>query len=119
MNIDRDKSHVGEFEQLADIVQTLLEIEIKEVEENQRVYVSPDVYGKSLYHLIDKKYDGIQIEQVDIDEKWGKRVNLSFDELPVVLATLLKWYGEKLQAQQAAQSSFANDGFKDLDDHPF
>src|SRR5438094_5243111 len=71
--------------------QKLLETNTKQVEED-RVYTSSSSYGSSLYHLIDKRYDGIQIEQIDTDEKWSKRVNFQSDELPAVLKTLLAWY---------------------------
>ncbi len=86
------------------VVQALLETKIQEVEEDQRVYISSGSYGNSRYHLLDKRYDGVQIEQVDTGEKWSKRINFSTDEIPVVLKTLLVWYlkGEKEKALIAA-----------------
>ena len=82
------------------------------MEYSTRVYTSSKTFGKSRYHLIDKKYDSVQIEQVNIDEKWGSRVILQSDELPALLKTLLMWYLE--DAEKAATSEL-----EDLSDNPF
>jgi hypothetical protein len=102
-----------------DALQALLKTETKQVEEGTRVYVSSKTYGDSRFHLLSKKYDGIQIEQTNIDDKWGSRVNLQSDELPAVLGTLLTWYleGERLRNEEAAPGD--DDGLGDLDEHPF
>jgi hypothetical protein len=101
-------------------VQALLATPTNEVEGNQRVYISSETYGRSRFHLIDKRYDGVQVEQVDIEEKWGKRVNFSSDEVPHVLKTLLTWYLEERQQTQERKAS-TDDALGDLDDdeHPF
>jgi hypothetical protein len=75
-------------------IEKLLETGINQVEAGERVYISSQLYGSSRYHLIDKKADGIQIEQVNVDEKWGSRVQFKGDELPKLLRTLLEWYLE-------------------------
>jgi hypothetical protein len=90
-------------------VRRLLETEVHEVEEGGRVYASSATYGISRYHLLDRRYDGVQIEQVDIDEKWSKRVNLWTDEIPMVLKTLLSWYLEDVQ-KEAAMGGSVDDG---------
>ncbi len=87
----------------------LEETSVNEVEKGQRVYTSSSTYGSSRYHLLEKVHHGIQIEQLDIDEKWSKRLNFCVDELPVVLKTLFTWYLEEMQKS----------GDDDLDDHPF
>jgi hypothetical protein len=62
----------------------------------------------------------IQIEQTNIEDKWGSRVNLQSDELPAVLATLLAWYLEGVRKQQETDAaSMADDALGDLDEHPF
>jgi hypothetical protein len=96
-------------------IQALLTTPVNEVEANQRVYISSETYGHSRFHLIDKRYDGVQVEQVDIEEKWGKRVNLSSDELPHVLKTLLTWYLDERKREQACKA-LTDDTLDDLDD---
>ena len=78
----------------------LLQTEVKEVEAGQRVYVSSQEYGKKRYHLLERVYDGVQIEQVETGEKWSKRVNFSTDEIPATLKTLLIWYLEDVWRQE-------------------
>jgi hypothetical protein len=98
-------------QQQFEVLQKLLEeTPLNEVEEGQRVYTSSSVYGSSRYHLLDKVHDGVQIEQMDIDEKWSKRINFCLDELPFVLKALLTWYLEAVQQQPINN---------DLDEHPF
>jgi hypothetical protein len=101
-----------------DIVSKLLDTQTKEVEPGTRVYLSSQAYGDSRYHMVNKKYDGVQIEQTVVDDKWGSRVNLSDDELPGLLKTLLLWYfeAERKQQEYNKQQSAA---LGDLDDHPF
>src|SRR6266567_3796641 len=88
-----------------DALEALLKTETKQVEEGTRVYVSSKTYGDSRFHLLSKKYDGIQIEQTNIDEKWGSRVNLQSDELPAVLGTLFIWYLEGVRQRSEADTS--------------
>jgi hypothetical protein len=97
-------------------IQVLLETKVSEVEEDQRVHTSSSTYGKSRSHLIEKRCDGIQREQVDADEKGSKRVTLYTDEISALLKTLLTWYLEDTQGEQARKQS-SND-LGDLD-HPF
>jgi hypothetical protein len=108
-----------------DALVKLLETPRKEVETGKRFYFSSATYGSGLYHLLDKKYDGVQIEQVDIDEKWNKRVNLYTDEIPGVLAALLTWHLEQVKEELAQEAKYKDgaflkdDGLGNLDDHPF
>ncbi len=81
-------------------IQALLETETKEVELGQRVYTSSSSYGSSRYHLIEKRYDGVQLEQIETDEKWSKRVNFYSDETAPLLKTLLVWHLEQIRQQQ-------------------
>ncbi len=103
-----------------DALQALLATETTQVEENRRVYVSSKTYGDSRFHLLSKKYDGIQIEQTNIDEKWGSRVNLQTDELPAVLNTLLIWYldGVRPRSDETAVD-LLEDELGDGDERPF
>ncbi len=94
-------------------LEALLATETTEVEANSRVYTSSKTYGDSRFHLISKRYDGIQIEQTNIDDKWGSRVQLQSDEIPATLKTLLTWY---LETKNPAQHP---EDLGDLDDHPF
>ncbi len=100
-------------------LQALLETETKEVEEGSRVYVSSKTYGDSRFHLLSKKYDGIQIEQTNVDEKWGSRVQLQNDELPAALKTMLIWYLEGMRQQNGLAVTPDDDALGDLDVHPF
>lgn len=109
-----EKENVMEQWQI-DALQKVLETQTKEVEAGQRVYTSSQTYGSSRYHLVEKRYDGVQIEQVDSEEKWNKRVNLYTDEIPVFLKTLLTWYLDDTQQRQQQQ----DDGLGDLDDQLF
>jgi hypothetical protein len=110
---------------LIDAIQGILGTSMIEVEEGQRVYSSSKNYGTSLYHLIDKRVDGIQIEQIDTDEKWSKRVILYDQEVLVLLKTLLIWHFEEVKERLDREAGKANDDFLnddslgDLDDHPF
>ncbi len=97
-------------------LQALLATETKEVEEGTRVYVSSKTYGESRFHLMSRKYDGVQMEQTNIDEKWGSRVNLQTDELPAALKTLLCWYLEDVKKEQERKQSSEND-LGDVDTH--
>jgi hypothetical protein len=94
-------------------LQALLETQVKQVEET-RVYTSSATYGNSRYHLIDKRYDGVQIEQINVDEKWGSRVLLQDDELPTVLKTLLTWYLDDVKEREHSRRELG-----DLEDYPF
>jgi hypothetical protein len=102
-------------------IQALLETEIKEVEAGSRVYTSSVTYGSSRYHLLDKFYDGIQVEQVDTGEKWSKRVSFASDEIPHVLKTLLTWYLTDAKQEQDRKQAVGDDddALGDLDAHPF
>ena len=102
-----------------DAIQAILEIPVSEVEEGSRVYLSSATYGNSRYHMIDKKYDSIQVEQVDIEEKWGKRVNIYTDEIPQLLKTLLVWHLSGVKSLQESTAKIGEDALGDLDDHPF
>ena len=108
-----------------DAINAILEIETKEVEEGgTRVYISSKTYGDSRFHLLSKKYDCVQIEQTNIEEKWGSRVQMQDDELPALLKTLLIWHLDEVrQANERAQSlkeyAVTDDSLGDLDDHPF
>jgi hypothetical protein len=87
-------------------VQRVLDTPATEMEPGQRAYISSSTYGTSRYHVVDKLYNGVQIEQIEVDEKWSKRVNLSADELPLVLKTLLTWYlDEVYQREQVGDNS--------------
>jgi hypothetical protein len=98
-------------------IENLLETKVNEVEQGQRVYTSSGTYGNSRYHLIDKRYDGVQVEQVDIDEKWSKRVNFYTDEIPAVLKAWLTWYLEEIRQKEQQP---ADDFLGDMDDsQPF
>jgi hypothetical protein len=92
-------------------LQQLLVTEVHEVEEGCRVYLSSPTYGTSRYHLLDRRFDGVQIEQIEVDEKWSRRINLRDDELPALLKTLLSWYLEDERRKAEAGSGD--------DDHPF
>jgi hypothetical protein len=102
-----------------DALHALLKTETKQVEEGTRVYVSSKTYGDSRFHLLSKKYDGIQIEQTNIEEKWGSRINLPSDELPAVLGKLLTWYLEGLRPRNEEAIPGDDDALGDLDEHPF
>ncbi|SRR6266571_5281361 len=94
-------------------IQKLLETDVKQVE-RKRFYVSSQTYGDSRYHLIDKRHNGVQIEQTNIEEKWGSRINLQEDEVPAVLKVLLDWY---LQDTRPISDEEGDPG--DLEAHPF
>jgi hypothetical protein len=97
--------------------------EVKEVEEGQRLYTSSASYGNSRYHLLERVYDGVQVEQVEVGEKWNKRVNLYSDEIPPVLKTLLTWYLEEVRQRNemaaTTPAASSDDSLGDLDEHPF
>lgn len=99
----------------------LLATEVKEVEPGQRTYTSSAEHGNSRYHILERVYDGVQVEQMETGEKWNKRVNLYSDEVPAVLKTLLTWYLEEVRQRNeaAAGSSSEDDILGDLDAHPF
>src|SRR5579859_1159949 len=99
-------------------LKTLLETAITEVEPGKRVYLSSKLYGESRYHLINKKYDGVQVEQVNIEEKWGSRVTLHSDELPALLKTLLTWHLEAVKEALDGKQRVSDD-LGDLGEHPF
>jgi predicted DNA-binding protein len=102
------------------VFQQILAVETKEVEPGQRVYTSSPAYGNSRYHILEKRYDGLQIEQVDVEEKWNKRVNLYGDEKPALLKMLLIWHMEEArQQQETVMVAPPDDGLPTLDDHPF
>lgn len=103
-----------QFEEL----KKLLETEVKELEPGKRIYTSTSTYGTGFYHMIDKRYDSVQIEQVDVDEKWNKRVNIYQDEQAALIKTLLLWYLEEHKPKEKVEDS-SDDALGDLDDHPF
>lgn len=110
-----------------DALTALLATETKEVEAGQRLYTSSASYGNSRYHLLERVYDGVQVEQVEVGEKWNKRVNLCSDEIPQVLKTMLTWYLEEMKQELERKASgtsdkddfLSDDSLGDLDDHPF
>jgi hypothetical protein len=102
-----------------DALQALLETETKEVEEGSRVYVSSKTYGDSRFHLLSKKYDSIQIEQTNVDEKYQNRVQLQNDELPAALKTMLIWYLDGIRQRNGLAATPDDDALGDLDEHPF
>ena len=89
-------------------IEEILDCDAKQVED-KRFYLSSKVYGDSRYHLIDKRHNGVQIEQLNIDEKWGSRTFLQEDEIKPFLKVLLQWYIDDA----------TDDSLSDLDDHPF
>jgi hypothetical protein len=100
--------------QIDAIQKLLVDTEVKQVE-RKRFYISSQTYGDSRYHLVDRRHNGVQIEQTTIDEKWGSRVNLQEDEIPAVLKVLLTWYLEDISQSQSNQE----DDDLDLEAHPF
>jgi hypothetical protein len=106
-----------------DAVNELLETSTKEVEPGERVYISSEEYGTSRYHMVDRDYDGVRIEQIEMSEKWSKRITLSPGEVPAFIKTLLLWHlDERKVAQERkdrSDSFLIDDGTSDLDDHPF
>ena len=100
-----------------ELIEQLLATEVKEVEEGTRVYTSSKLYGDSRYHLLDKKYDGVQIEQINVEEKWGSRVLLREDEIPMVLKVMLGWWLE--DARTKGVHEYEGQREDQLDDHPF
>jgi len=117
MNVKRKDTPMEQWQREA--LLALLATETKQVEEGTRVYVSSKTYGDSRFHLLSKKYDGIQIEQTNIEEKWGSRVNLQSDELPAILGTLLTWYLEGVRSHSEEAAPGDDDILGDLDEHPF
>jgi len=99
-------------------IEKLLETANNEVEPGTRVYTSSKRYGESRYHLINKRHDGVQIEQVNVDDKWGSRVTLHSDELPALLKTLLTWHLEMVSREQDGKGQ-GDDDLGDLEEHPF
>lgn len=99
-------------------LQTLLATETTHVE-LKRVYTSSKTYGDSRFHLLSKRYDGVQIEQTNLDDKWSSRVSFQTDELPAVLKTMLSWYLDDIQQQQETMVNPIDPSLDDLDDHPF
>ena len=100
----------------AEELQALLALPTHQVEEGLRIYTSSRTYGTSRYHLIEKRYDGVQIEQIDSEEKWSKRLNLHEDELPAVLAALLRWH---LDAVKPAYVTNPTPDESEEEEHPF
>lgn len=100
-----------EQQQLEAIDQLLTTTETKQVEE-QRIYISSKTYGDSRFHIISKLDNGIQIDQTNIDEKWGSRVFIQNDELPALIKTLLCWYLDTEEWEYT-------DDLGDLEAHPF
>ncbi len=95
----------------------LLETGVKEVETGERFYTSSQEYGNSRYHLLNRQWDGVQVEQIETDEKWAKRVTFATGELPQVLKVMLTWYlGDKEKLLNVPDS---DDALGDLDEHPF
>ncbi|MBO0777224.1 MAG: hypothetical protein J2P37_00150 [Ktedonobacteraceae bacterium] len=96
--------------------------------DGSRVYVSSRTYGSSRYHIINQREDGIQVEQMNVDEKWPSRINVCADEIPAFVKTLLGWMLEALESERSQgyeptpfdgvmlRSSDLDD---DLDDQPF
>lgn len=100
-------------------LQALLATETKQVEIG-RVYTSSQTYGDSRFHLLSKRYDGVQVEQTNIDDKWSSRITFQVDELPAVLKTFLTWHLEDVQRQQQEAPIAPDDtALDDLEDHPF
>ena len=85
-------------------------VSLQEVEAGYRVYVSDQVYGTSRFHVVSKKSDGIQIDQINIDEQWSKRINIPSGSLPAFLSIFLMWYLKTVEMPAE---------LGDLDDHPF
>jgi len=86
----------------------------QELEPGTRFYTSSEVYGKSRYHMIDKKGDGLQIEQTNIDEQWSKRVNFTSDEISRLLAVVAFLHVKELE-----KTLNQDDSLGSLDDNPF
>ncbi len=102
-----------------DAIKELLETPVQEVEAGERVYLSSEQYGNSRFHLIDKRYDGIRIEQTNIEEKWGSKIHIQNDELPGFLKTLLAWHLTNVYDLLQSAKNNGDDALGDLDDHPF
>lgn len=96
----------------------VLQTEVKELEADQRVYMSSEMYGNSRYHLVERRDDGIQLEQVDVGDRWNRRINFSQDEIPPLLKTLLLWYLKTVQPRRQHQEE-EGDGLGDVEEHPF
>lgn len=101
-----------------DAILQILDLPVQELETNSRFYLSSDAYGDSRYHMINKRSDSIQIEQTEVDNKWGSRVNIPTDELPRLVKILLQWELENIKQKQD-QDQAGDPDLGDLDDHPF
>jgi hypothetical protein len=124
-NLDAEKAKSEDRPSLEpwkiEMLQQLLEANSTEVEVGQRVYISSEAYGNHRYHIVDRRYDGIQIEQLEMDEKWSKRMNFHRDEVPRLLKSLLTWYLEDMRKVPKGTSTTMSDvdDLGELDDHPF
>lgn len=101
-----------------DELNKLMGTELREVESGSRIYSSSKTYGDSRFHMLSRKSGSIQIEQTNVDDKWGSRVIIQEDQFPEFLKTLITWHLDDVRKQQEyAQQS--QDALGDLDNCPF
>lgn len=107
-----------------DAVVNLLETPRKEVEPG-RVYTRSHYLGETVFHMVDRLSNGIQIEQIDVNDKWDKRVTLYDDEVTALAGSILSWHLAQVkqeleyQAKKNGATPNDDDSLGSLDDHPF
>lgn len=102
-----------------EVLHKLLQTKVKEVDEITHITTTIE-YGQRLHHLITNRCDCIQIDQVDVDEKYQQRIKLFAEEQAAILKTLLLWYFKEHEPKKKVDDNFlANDALGDLDDPPF
>lgn len=79
-------------------------------------YTHSETYGTSRRHITSYGWDGLYIQQIEKDQKYQQAVMFDTEEVPYLLAQLLKNYLKKKKEELDEAES---DGLGDLDDHPF
>lgn len=115
---EKEKTAGLELWQVEEIIK-LLATPLREGERGN-IITSTVAYGESLYHIIGNRFDSLQIDQIEVDEKYQQRIRLYPQEIaPLLKFLLLQYLEEHKPKEQRSDDFLSNDALGELDDHPF
>lgn len=100
------------------LVLSKLDSRATEVETGTRWYLAGPYHSEARFHTISMEWQGVQIDQTNVDDKYkqGVRVNFEEEEIPGLIKILLTAYAKNILEKDASKGKNSSE---DIDDNPF
>ncbi len=117
-----DEDTISAIENLLALLNDAPGVKAKEVEQDKRHYLRSESFGLTRYHIVEKTYSGVRIDQYD-ESKYPPRVDLPDDVQAALLEILLAWRMQtlidKVKQKYSQAPASDDDMFGDLDEGSF